>query len=78
MSDIGERLKAIEGNQERMKEELEELCTQLNGQDGTGGMFGEVFKRLRRLEFYLAIAIGAGTVIAWVFDRALGIALITK
>lgn len=62
------RMARIEERQKWVLRELQEICSTLNSPDG---IVSSLSKRVNRLEYYLAMAIGGGVVIAWTLDKAI-------
>lgn len=70
--DMFDRLSALETKTEAMNITLENIYRRLFGDDtGNTGVVGKILARVSRLEFYLALSIGGGTVIVWVADKAI-------
>lgn len=73
------RLKALEASTAAlgttttaMNKTVESMFKRLFGNDeGDDGIIGKLKTRVSRLEFYLALAIGGGTVVVWIGNAAL-------
>lgn len=71
--ELFDRLSALETKTTAMNTIMESIHDRLFGDDtGNTGIIGKLTQRVSRLEFYLALAIGGGTVIVWVADKAIG------
>lgn len=66
--DLNVRLARMEERQISQCEAIDSLTERLFG-NGQPGLIAGLSKRIRRLEWYLALAVGAGTAIVWIIAR---------
>ena len=73
-SEIFRRLGALEANSAVTMRLTEEMSRRLFGDnDEESGVVGNLKKRLRRLEWYLALAVGAVTAALWIIEKGKGV-----
>jgi len=68
MATMEEKVARLDEKMDSLKETLDKLDHNLFG-NGQPGVIETLWKRVRRLEYYLAMFMGAGTVIVWLMKH---------